>query len=395
MTHARYDVIVVGAGIFGATAALELQRRGHSVAVLDPGPLPHPLASSTDISKVVRMEYGRDVQYMEMVEQALPLWRSWNEQFGETLYHEVGVMAVTQQPMQPGGFEYESYQMLLRRGHTPDRLDADEISRRFPAWRHGQFVDGYFHAAGGYAESGRVVQALLQLAEREGVTIHAGQTVQSLLPENDRVHGVRTREGETFFADQVVVAAGTWTPLLVPELRATIQSVGQPVFHLKPANPDLFSPPDFTVFAPDISRTGWYGFPYHPRAGVVKIANHGAGLLLHPEKDERIVAGAYEQRLRAFLAGAFPALADAPIVYRRLCLYSDTLDEHLWIDRHPQRPGLTVASGGSGHGFKFAPVLGPLIADAVEGRANKWLAKFRWRDLTPETSGQEAARFRG
>lgn len=392
--NASYDVIVVGAGIFGVTAALELNRRQYRVAILDPGPLPHPRASSTDISKVIRMEYGTDEQYMAMVEAALPIWRRWNEELGERLYHEVGVMAVTQQAMAPGEFEYESYQMLLRRGHSPERLDADEIVRRYPAWKPGAYVDGYFHAAGGYAESGRVVQALITRAQREGVSIHVGQTVDSLIKEDHRVQGVRTRESETFYAGHVIIAAGTWTPLLVPQLRNYIHSVGQPIFHLQPAQPELFSSPNFTVFAPDISRTGWYGFPFHPREGVVKIANHGAGRVLHPEKDERNVAAEYEERLRQFLAGTFPSLRDAPIVHRRLCLYSDTLDEHLWIDRHPQWEGLTVASGGSGHGFKFGPVLGPLIVDALESRPNDWLPKFRWRDLAPETAGQEAARYR-
>lgn len=81
------------------------------------------------------------------------------------------------------------------------------------------------------------------------------------------------------------------------------------------------------------------------------------------------------------------------MVYTRRCLYADTLDEHLWIDRHPEIAGLSVATGGSGHGFKFAPLLGALIADSVEKRDNPWLHKFRWRELLPETAGEEAARY--
>ncbi len=81
------DFLVVGAGIFGVTTALELHARGHRVMLVDPGPIPHPLAASTDISKVVRMEYGTDAQYMAMVEASLPLWRQWNDDFGEVLYH--------------------------------------------------------------------------------------------------------------------------------------------------------------------------------------------------------------------------------------------------------------------------------------------------------------------
>lgn len=387
------DTLIVGAGIFGLTAALELHARGHTVAVVDPGPLPHPLAASTDISKVIRMEYGTDEQYMAMVEAALPRWRAWNETLGEPLFHEVGLLALTREPMQTGNFEYESYRTLQKRGHEPERLTTEEIARRFPAWQDGGYVDGFFHAEAGYAESGRVISALAQRAEAQGVRLHLGQTVTELLEEGRRVVGVRMQDGAELRAGQLLVAAGTWTHLLVPELAPVMRSVGQPVFHLRPHQPDRFQAPHFPVWMTDIARTGWYGFPLHPREGVIKIGHHGAGQQLHPANDERRVTPEDEQRLRAMLAAHLPALADAPIVYTRRCLYCDTLDEHFWIDQHPERAGLSVAAGGSGHGFKFAPILGPLIADAVEGQPNPWLARFRWRELAPDTHGTEASRY--
>lgn len=387
-----YDVIVVGAGIFGVAAALSLRRRALTVALLDPGPLPSPLAASTDISKVVRMEYGTDTVYMATVEEALEGWHRWNEAWDEPLYHETGVVMLARAPLMPGGFEYESYQALLSRGHRPQRLDADEIMRRFPAWKPGAFVDGFFHARGGYAESGRVVAALIREASSSGVDLYEGQAAAALLRDGHRVTGVRTRSGGTFLADHVLVAAGSWTYLLVPELAPYMRATGHPVFHLQPADPEMYVPPRFTVFTADVSKTGWYGFPLHPQEGVVKIANHGVGLRLHPADDERVVTAEDEAHLRAFLADTLPGLADAPIVYTRRCLYADTLDEHLWIDGHPDIEGLTVATGGSGHGFKFAPLLGDLIADAVEGRENAWLARFGWRELSASTPGEEAAR---
>lgn len=390
-----YDVIVIGGGIFGVTAALELSGRHYKVALLDPGPLPHPLAASTDISKAIRMEYGADEIYMMLVEQALAGWLAWNEQWGEPLYHNVGVTMLARTPLAPGGFEYESYQLLLKRGHLPERLTADDIARRFPAWKPGAYVDGFYHAQGGYVESGRVMEALLKQAQNQGVALFPGQTVNQFSEVNGRITGVRTQEGAAFSARYVVVAAGAWTPYLVPELAPYIRASGHPVFHLKTAEPVLFSPPHFTVFTADVTQTGWYGFPYHPGQGVVKIANHGVGLPLHPTNDRRVVTDTDIRQLRNFLADSFSTLQDAPIVYTRRCLYCDTLDEHFWIDRHPTRPGLTVAAGGSGHGFKFGPILGALIADAVEGRPNPWLPRFRWRALPPETEGEEAARYHG
>lgn len=383
------DVLVIGAGIYGLTAALELERRARSVTVLDPGPVPHPLAASTDISKVVRMEYGTDAVYMDMVDQAIDGWHRWNQEFGDVLYHETGVAILSRDEMGPGGFEYESFQNLLARGRHPERLRGDALAGRFPAWNRDVWRDGFFHARGGFAESGRVVAALARLARERGIRIHEGQTA---LPLGADPGTVRTREGATYHAGHVLVCAGAWTPWIVPELQSHMQTTGHPVFHLEPHHPERFRPPEFVTFTADVSRTGWYGFPVHPREGVIKVANHGEGTRLHPEHGKRIVADRDHRALRQMLPQTFPGLVDANVVYTRLCLYNDTIDGDLWIDRHPAHSTLTVAAGGSGHAFKMAPILGALIADAVEGNANPWLPKFQWRQVDRE--GREEARHR-
>ena len=231
-------------------------------------------------------------------------------------------------------------------------------------------------------------------ALREGVHIHAGQTAGEFLIDGNRVTGVHTREGATFAAGQTVVAAGAWTHHLLPELASVMKATGHPVFHLRPADPALFAVPNLVTFTADVAHTGWYGFPLL-REGVVKVANHGVGVTLHAEHGERVVHDRDIAHLRAFLAQTFPALVDAEIVYTRRCLYSDTRDGHFWIDRHPSLGGLSVAAGGSGHAFKFGPVLGPLIADVVEGAPNEWASKFRWRDLDASVAIEEASRFQG
>ena len=118
-------IIVVGAGIQGVTAAIELKKRSHEVVLVDPGPLPHALAASTDISKAVRAAYGADEDYTAMAERSIKLWRQWNEEFGTKLYHEVGVMFVRRRRMEPGDFEYESLKLLERRGHKVTRMSGN------------------------------------------------------------------------------------------------------------------------------------------------------------------------------------------------------------------------------------------------------------------------------
>lgn len=391
----RHDVLVIGCGIYGVTAALELNARGHRVGLIEPGPLPHPDAASTDISKVVRMEYGADTEYMAIVDDAITGWHAWNDEFGDVLYHETGATMFTRRPMVPGDFEHDSYHNLLARGHSPERLDAEGIARRFPAWKSGAYVDGFFNPRAGFVESGRVVTTLAEVAMSRGVEIIVGETAEELVRQGGRVIAVATQEGGSFQAQEIVVCAGAWTPWLVPELHSVMKASGHPVFHLQVDSPERFEPPEFAVFTADISHTGWYGFPVHPREGVLKVANHGVGLQLHPTNDERVVTDEDERHLREFLAGTFPDLVAAPIVFTRRCLYCDTLDEHLWIDRHPEIENLTVAAGGSGHAFKMAPLLGGFIADAMERRENPRLDKFRWRDLSDDTSGAEEARCHG
>ena len=408
-------VIVVGAGINGVTAAIELRKRGHEVVLVDPGPLPHPLAASTDISKAVRAAYGADEDYTALAERSIKLWRQWNEEFGTKLYHEVGVMFVRRRKMEPGDFEYESLKLLQKRGLKVARMDTPELWKRFPAWNPELYRDGVLEIEAGYAESGRTVAMLIEHAKSAGVELREGCRFVALDEVNRRVTGVILSEveesrGETaqvvsrgpstplgmtrIAGDFVVMAVGAWTPYLLPFTKEFFRATGQPVFHLQPSEPELFAPERFPVFGADITTTGYYGFPIN-RDGVVKIANHGSGREMSPDSPERVVTAEDESNLREFLASTFPALTDASIVYTRVCMYCDTHDGHFWIARDPEREGLVVAAGDSGHGFKFAPVLGEIIADAVEGKDNPLLEKFRWRPEVRAGTATDAARSKG
>ena len=415
-------IIVVGAGVNGVTAAIELKKRGHAVVLVDPGPLPHALAASTDISKAVRAAYGADEDYTSLAERSIKLWRQWNEKFATKLYQEVGVMFVRRRKMEPGDFEYESFKLLEKRGLNVARMNSPELWKRFPAWNPELYHDGVFEIDAGYAESGRAVAMLIERAKSIGVELRTGNRFVCLDEKHDRVNGILLEEwhrnpvipdeveepradsaqaisrgpstslGTTrIAADTVVMAVGAWTPYLLPFTRNFFRATGQPVFHLRPCEPELFEPERFPVFGADITTTGYYGFPIN-RDGIVKIANHGAGREMSPDSPERVVTADDERNLREFLASTFPSLADAPIVYTRVCMYCDTHDGHFWIAPDPDREGLVVATGDSGHGFKFAPMLGEIIADAVEEKNNPLLKKFRWRPEIHAGTATDAAR---
>jgi len=387
-------VIVVGAGINGVTAAIELKKRGHSVALMDPGPLPHPLAASTDISKAVRAAYGADEEYTDLAEHSIKRWREWNREFGTHFYHEVGVMFVRRRELKPGDFEHESFKMLESRGHKIERMNSARAWKRFPAWNPELYRDGVLELEAGYAESGRVVATLIGRAKSLGVELREGAQFSQLAEDDDRVKGIVLDDGQRIASDAVVMTVGAWMPYLLPFTEKFFRSSGQPVFHLKPRQPELFAPERFPVFGADITTTGYYGFPIN-RDGLVKIANHGRGREMSPESPERAVTPEDRENLREFLSSTFPPLADAQIVYSRICMYCDTHDGHFWIARDPECEGLVIAAGDSGHGFKFAPVLGEIIADAVEEKPSPILHKFRWRPELRAGSGTDVARFRG
>src|ERR1700724_3284297 len=120
-------IIVVGAGINGVTTAIELRKRGHVVTLVDPGPVPHPLAASTDISKAVRAAYGPDEDYTVLAERSSELLRKWNGELAGNFYHEVGFLFLRQQSMRPGDFEYDSLKILERRGHSVERIGPEQL----------------------------------------------------------------------------------------------------------------------------------------------------------------------------------------------------------------------------------------------------------------------------
>jgi len=398
--------IVVGAGAFGTAAALELRAREWQVRLLDPGPLPHPRASSTDISKIVRMDYGGDSFYADLAARALDGWTRWNRAWDRPLYHEDGFLVLAPGSLEEGSFEHASWRTLTGRqpgapsppplvGRRPvplEPVDPDLLRRRFPAWNPGRFAGGYVNPRAGWVESGEAVGRMLRRARDEGVWVEPGTLVTRLLDDGSRVTGVRTSDGRRLRARLTVVAAGAWTPALVPGLDEVMWATGQPVLHFEVSDPEAWQPPRFLPWAADIARTGWYGFPAL-EDGTLKIGHHGAGRRVDPDAPRR-VEPEHEKRCRRFLAEALPDLADAALAESRLCLYCDTFDSDFWIDRHPELQGLVVAAGGSGHGFKFAPVLGPIVADAAEGRENRWARRFRWRPpgegrVEPARAGEE------
>lgn len=369
------SILVLGGGVFGATSALELATRGYPVTLMTPGGAsqPHPRASSTDISKLVRMDYGADALYFDLMAEALGGWRRWLQHMERPLFHETGLSVLRRTPALPGSFEHDSLERLRAREQKVVALSPPATQDALPRLHPDHAFYGYINHNAGWAESGAVVAWLHQRALAAGVRFVDDQPT--------------TLEDLDF--DRIVVATGAWTPSLLPELGSVMEVVGQPVLHFAPEQPERFAPPHFLPWTVDIATTGWYGFAANAQ-GIVKVANHGTGISVHPDDPDH-VPESWDRVFRAFLGETFPELASAPIVGRRLCLYCDTWDGDFYITPLPGRPEIVLATGGSGHGFKFAPVLGKLVAHCIEGQSHPALERFAWRERGARRT--EHARF--
>ncbi len=273
--------VIVGSGIFGTTAALELRRRGWQVTLLDQGAIPHPKATSNDLNRVIRADYGADDFFVDLGLEAIARWREWNETWDEPPYHEDGFLLLSPGELAPGGYEGDSYDRLITRGVPLETLTPSEVRARFPAWNPGDYTAAYFNPRAGWVESDRVLRTLLARARADGVSLLPHTGISGLLEASGRVTGVKTARGEGVEGDVVVIAAGPWTPRLLPWLSDVMWPSGQPILYLLPGDPEAWRPPRFTPWCADIARSGWYGISALPDDRV-KVAHHGEGQRVDP-----------------------------------------------------------------------------------------------------------------
>ncbi len=381
-------IIVVGAGAFGLAASLELIDRGWHPVIVDPtGPTPHSLAASQDISKIVRSEYGGDLTYTRMAQQSMERWLQLNERWG-TVYHNTGIMRLFSDTAKES-FDTHSMETAARAGIALEMLDATAIRQRLPMFNTERTDRGFFNPRGGYVEARKVLEHLRDDVRQAKAEWHIGKSVAHLIMAHSRCQGVVLTDGTRLEADHVLVAAGAWTGLLVPQLSHLAAATAQPIFHLRVADWERYSPPQFSVVFPATEISGLYALPLHPTEKVVKVGLHTQGRKAHPLHTDRIVQEQEVTHFRRQMHQYAPEMAASPIVYARICLYHDTLDFDFLIDRHPHIDNLTVACGGSGHGFKFTPVLGALIASRIEDAFHPFAAKFRWRaQANPDMYGE-------
>jgi glycine/D-amino acid oxidase-like deaminating enzyme len=339
---ARYDIAVIGAGVFGAWTAWHFARAGKSVLLVDSWGPGHSRSSSGGESRIIRMGYGPDEIYTRMAVRSLPLWQDLFRRAGRPLFHRTGVlwMAREDDPYTRATLQ------ALEAAAVPHELVRD-LPARYPQMRAPDGAFGILEPESGALLARRAVAAVVDDAVAAGVTL--------------------SREPAP--AETTIYACGAWLPKIFPDLLAgRLYCTRQEVFFFAPPAADLrFAPPQFPAWIDFADPRAPYGLPDLESRGV-KLAFHRHGPSFDPDTGDRVVTAAGIGEARAFLAGRFPTLAGAPLAETRVCQYENTATGDFLIDRHPARGDAWIVGGGSGHGFKHGPAVGEYVCDLVLGR---------------------------
>jgi glycine/D-amino acid oxidase-like deaminating enzyme len=357
---------IVGAGIMGLSAAWALRRRGHEVAVYERGPIPSPLASSNDQHRLIRYAYGAAHGYAAMVREAYAAWEDVFTDIGERLYEHTGTLVAATRTEAWARASAESLEAL---GHRVEWLEPGQLEERFPVLTAEELKLAFYADAGGVLMAREILEALARVTAAAGVTLHAGAEVADVDPARA---GVRLADGSAVAADALVVAAGAWAPRLLPALTGRLTASRQVVVYLEP-------PQDLARFwrrAPmllDIDAdTGFYLVP-PVRGTQLKIGDHRFSLEGDPDAP-RIATAAETEALFALCARRLRAHRSYRIAGAGVCFYTVEPRERFVVEPVDRA---WVLSACSGHGFKFGPVVGARLAEAMDG-ARRAADVVRW-----------------
>jgi sarcosine oxidase len=366
---AAFDVVIVGLGAMGSASLYHLARRKLRVIGIERFEPGHDRGSSHGETRIIRLGYFEHPSYVPLLRRAYRLWRELEAEASQRLLHITGIIEIGP----PAGIVVAGTLAASRMHGLPHEvLDARETMRRFPAFRLPDDYVAVLQADGGFLAAEIAVQSHLALARAAGAELHSNEMVRSIEPHGS---GVRiTTERTVIDAGTAVVSAGSWTKQLLPDLPAPLRVTRQVMAWFAPSAPALFG--RFPVFLLESRHGIHYGFPLLDNG--MKVAKHyHRDQSVEPDASDHKISAEDEAIIRAPLADHLPD-ANGPLLAAKTCLYTMTPDGDFLIDRLPGHPSIIVVSACSGHGFKFAGVVGEILADLVTaGSTAHDISRFR------------------
>ncbi|KAJ5179007.1 hypothetical protein N7492_002217 [Penicillium capsulatum] len=407
-------IVIIGAGVFGLGTALRLKEEGYtSVTVLDRAMPPVPDGSSNDISRIIRFDYG-DPVYARIAKESYDLWKTleFNDAFYPAPCLWVCQESTPEQPVQPRAQEYsaKTKRVLTEMGQEWHAVrSVEEAKQRFPKLT-GKLAtpgfDGFYNTSAGWADAGKAIARLASRCVSAGVSFITGPSgqVEEFVKVNDgTITAVQTVNGNVIHGDRFIVATGAWTASLIPAWNSML-AAGQIVGYLRLTPEEVIQLKDIPIYFN--YSTGFFIFPAHEASGYLKVAVHGFGYTSTTQSSvsapptaavasrANFVPADGVHRLEAGLKDVFPQFASRRFERVGLCWYNDTPTGDFIFDYHPDHKNMFIATGGSGHAFKFLPVIGKYIVGSLERNLPRDLLD-KWRFPTQFRDGFQDHAFAG
>jgi sarcosine oxidase len=356
------QVVVVGAGAFGAWAALHLLEGGAKVTLLDAWGPGNSRASSGGETRIMRGSYGADQPYTALASRAIEIWSKYERRWKRQFLHRTGVLWMASG--KDDSFERGSMPELRKAKIKHQQLSAAQMKKRWPQINFEGIAWGLFEPESGYLDARVSCQAVVDSFLANGGKYRQAAVLADGL-EDAPLRRLALADGSTIKADVYVFACGPWLGKLFPHtIGSRVMATKQDMFFFgTPPGDNRFSDAHMPVWG-DNNDPFRYGIPGSDRRGF-KIADDTRGPEFDPDRGERVVNPETLKSLREYLRLRFPALKDAPLLETRVCQYEQTPDAHFIVDRHPLNDKIWILGGGSGHGFKHGAAIGEVMADMV------------------------------
>ncbi len=384
-------IVIIGAGIVGLATAYALLKQGsHNVTVLEQAAVDHQRGTSHGLSRLLRLEYGEERFYSEMVLQSLYRWHELEQRSQRTLYTQTELLALGNETDHS---TKASYYHLRDMGLPIQQLSRDTCKQLFPQFNTQAYDMCTYNKVAGILYASHCLQALKENILKMGGTIHESCHVKSILHDNPHTPlRIRTADNSEIQAERAVLAVGSWVHRLLGELHLPIRITRQYLLYFANLSPTLFGLHTFPAFLSD----DIYGFPIHSTyAGCgpnwLKVASHNFGNTIDPDQspqiEERVVRQVAEKTYQLL-----PMLRNARLIQVDACMYDVSPDENFILDCHPNDPRVVFAAGLTGHGFKFGPLLGDILSSLVRNTPPPVpIERFRLARLTQASYKQQSS----
>lgn len=356
----HYDVIIIGSGSMGMAAGYFLSKSGKRTLLLDSFNPPHNKGSHHGDTRIIRYAYGEGEEYVPLLLQAQELWNELEKETGRKLFIQTGVLNV-------GNENSDFIQNIISSSKTYslplDIMDSSEVNQRWPGISLPNGYIGCFEPTSGVLKPEECIQAYRELAEAHGALFSTNSKVKEISIHNKTVT-IKT-EKQIFYSDALIVSAGAWSGSLLSmlDLNLPLKPVRK-TFAWFDTNENLYNHKSFPAFTFETPQGSYYGFPSINGSGL-KVGRHDSGEKINP--DESLLGFGQleedESDLVQFLNHYMPAKQQ--LKYGKTCMYTLTPDENFIIDLHPKYSNVAIASGFSGHGFKFSSIIGQILGELI------------------------------